>query len=158
MNVRNIFSSLLFALSLVVFAACDSKPVMTEVPYTKLQNYFFRNDAQIPTNPKIDTREQFDSLFGMATLMGSNGQPTAVDFKRQFVISVVLPVTNRQTDLYDEQLRSYKDLLGHSHLDFWYSAERGSDTLSYKMQPVLLIAVDRQHDAEHISLSEVVDE
>ena len=158
MKPRNIFSLMSLGLFLLVLAACDSKPVMTEVPYTKLQNYFFRNDAQIPTNPKIDTQEQFDSLFGMATLMGPNGQPTPVDFERQFVVSVVLPVTNQQTELYGEHLYAYKDLLGKSNLYFWYSANRGSDTLSYTMQPILLIAVDRQHDAEYISLKEVVDE
>lgn len=145
-------------LFLLVFAACDPQPKETEVPYTELKHYFFRNDAQIPSNPKIDTREQFDSLFGMAPLMGPEGRPTPVDFERQFVISVVSPVTNKPTELYDEHLYAYKDLLGGSHLDFWYSANRGSDTLSYTMQPILLIAVDRQHDAEHVSLCEVVDE
>ena len=158
MKVRNLFPMMLLALSLVAFAACDPKPIQTEVPYTQLQNYFFRNDAQIPANPKIDSQEQFDSLFGMAALMGPEGRPTPVDFERQFVISVVLPVTNQLTELNDEHLYAYKDLLGHSHLDFCYSAERGSDTLSYKMQPVLLIAVDRQYDAEKVSLSEVVNE
>lgn len=145
-------------LFLFVLAACDRKPVMTEVPYAELKNYFFRNDAQMPSNPKIDTQEQFDSLFGMAPLMGPEGRPTPVDFERQFVISVVSPVTNRQTELYAEHLYAYKDLLGGSHLDFQYSANRAADTLSYTMQPILLIAVDRQHDAEYVSLSEVVDE
>lgn len=158
MKPRNIFSLMSLGLFLLVLAACDPKPVMTEVPYTVLKHYFFRNDAQIPTNPKIDTQEQFDSLFGMATLMGPNGQPTAVDFERQFVISVVSPVTNRQTEFYDEHLYAYKDLLGKSNLYFWYSANRGTDTLSYTMQPILLIAVDRQYDAEQVSISEVVDE
>ncbi len=152
------FSSVAMLAVALLFASCDPKPVMTEVPYTKLQNYFFRNDAQIPTNPKIDTKEQFDSLFGMAPVMGADGKPTPVDFERQFVISVVLPVTNQQTELYGEHLYAYKDLLGKSNLYFWYSANRGSDTLSYTMQPILLIAVDRQHDAEYISLKEVVDE
>ena len=158
MKPRNIFSLMSLGLFLLVLAACDPKPVMTEVPYTKLQNYFFRNDAQIPSNPKIDTQERFDSLLGMATLMGADGKPTPVDFERQFVISVVSPVTNRQTEFYDEHLYAYKDLLGKSNLYFWYSANRGSDTLSYTMQPILLIAVDRQYDAEHVSISEVVDE
>ena len=152
------FSSVAMLAVALLFASCDPKPVMTEVPYTKLQNYFFRNDAQIPTNPKIDTKEQFDSLFGMAPVMGADGKPTPVDFERQFVISVVLPVTNQQTELYGEHLYAYKDLLGKSNLYFWYSANRGSDTLSYTMQPILLIAVDRQHNAEYISLKEVVDE
>ena len=152
------FSSVAMLAVALLFASCDPKPVMTEVPYTVLKHYFFRNDAQIPSNPKIDTQERFDSLFGMATLMGADGKPTPVDFERQFVISVVLPVTNQQTELYDEHLYAYKDLLGKSNLYFWYSANRGSDTLSYAMQPILLIAVDRQHDAEHVSISEVVDE
>ena len=158
MKVRSIFSLMSLGLFLFVLAACDRKPVMTEVPYTVLKNYFFRNDAQMPSNPKIDTQEQFDSLFGMAPLMGPEGRPTPVDFERQFVISVVSPVTNRQTELYAEHLYAYKDLLGKSNLYFWYSANRGTDTLSYTIQPILLIAVDRQHDAEHISLKEVVDE
>ena len=158
MKTRNLFSLMSLGLFLLVFAACDRKPVMTEVPYTVLKHYFFRNDAQIPSNPKIDTQERFDSLFGMAPVMGADGKPTPVDFERQFVISVVLPVTNQQTELYGEHLYAYKDLLGKSNLYFWYSANRGSDTLSYTMQPILLIAVDRQHDAEYISLKEVVDE
>ena len=155
MKTCNIFFSFtLLALFLMTLVACDPKPRETEVPYTELKNYFFRNDAEIPANPKIETREQFDSLFGMATVMGTEGQSTDVDFERQFVIAVVLPVTNQHTELDDERLFAWKDLLGHSNLQFDYSVNRGDDTLSYTMQPVLLIAVDRQYDADNISLCE----
>ena len=159
MKSRSIFFSfMLLSFLLVTLVACDPKPKETNVPYTELKNYFFRNDAKIPTNPKIDSQEQFDSLFGMATVMGVEGQPTAVDFERQFVVAVVLPVTNQQTELSCKRLYTYKDLLGYANLVFEYSVDRDSDTLSYTMQPVLLIAVDRQYDAECISLSEVMDE
>lgn len=157
MKVRNLFPMMLLALSLVAFVACDPKPVQTEVPYTQLQNYFFRNDADLPTNPKIDTQERFDSLFGMARVMGAEGQPTRVDFESQFVIAVVMPITNQQTELDNAHLYATYDLLGHSILRFKYSVRRDEDTLSYSMQPILLIAVDRQYDAERIDLCEVED-
>ena len=152
------FSFMLLVFLLVTLAACDPKPQETNVPYTELKNYFFRNDAEIPTNPKIDNQEQFDSFFGMATVMGAEGRPTDVDFERQFVIAVVLPVTNQQTELDGERLYAWTDLLGYSNLQFDYSVDRNSDTLSYTMQPVLLIAVDRQYDAKNIYLREVVDD
>ena len=158
MKSHSFFSILLSGLFLVTLAACDPQPKETEVPYTELKHYFFRNDAEIPTTPKIDTREQFDSLFGMAAVMGTEGQPTAVDFERQFVVAIVLPVTNQQTELDGERLFAWTDLLGHSNLQFDYSVDRDSDTLSYTMQPVLLIAVDRQYDANLIYIREVAKE
>ena len=157
MKSHSFFSILLSGLFLVTLAACDPQPKETEVPYTELKHYFFRNDAELPSNPRIDTQERFDSLFGMARVMGAEGQPTRVDFERQFVIAVVMPITNQQTELDDAHLYATHDLLGHSILRFKYSVHRDVDTLSYSMQPILLIAVDRQHDAERIDLCEVED-
>lgn len=157
MKMKSLLFTVLTAFATLTFLACDPKPESKEVPYTELERYFFRNDATIPTNPKIDTREQFDSLFGMAAVMGANGRPTEVDFTKQFVIAVVLPVTNQATELDGERLLWFKDLLGGTNLDFQYSIDRDEDTLSYSMQPILLIAVDRQYDAEKVYLSEVED-
>jgi len=152
MRLKSLF---FVTLAAVLVAACDPAPKREEVPYITLEHYFFRNDAQIPTNPKIDTREQFDSLFGMAAVMGQGGLPTAVDFTKQFVIAVVLPVTNQETEIDDERLLYYKDLLGGTNLDFYYSIDRDEDTLSYSMQPILLIAVDRQYDVDKVYLNEM---
>ena len=113
-------------LAAFVLLACDPAPKHEEVPYTKLERYFFKNNAEIPTNPKIDTREQFDSLFGMATVMGPNGRPTEVDFAKQFVIAVVLPVTNQETEIDGERLMSWNDLLGGLNLEFQYSIDNHS--------------------------------
>ena len=144
------------ALAAVLVVACDPMPKQEEVPYTELKSYFFKNNAEIPTNPKINTREQFDSLFGMATVMG--GKPTPVDFDKQFVIAVISPVTNQATELDDERLVYWKDLLGGANLEFHYSIDRDEDTLSYSMQPILLIAVDRRYEAEKVYLREVSDD
>ena len=141
-----------------VLLACDPAPKHEEVPYTKLERYFFKNNAEIPTNPKIDTREQFDSLFGMATVMGPNGRPTEVDFTKQFVIAVVLPVTNQETEIDGERLMSWNDLLGGLNLEFQYSIDRDEDTLSFSMQPLMLIAVDRKYDCDKVYIREVLDD
>lgn len=156
MKMKNLLFTIFIAFATLTILACDPMPKHEEVPYTKLERYFFKNNVDIPTNPKIDTREQFDSLFGMATVMG--GRPTPVDFDKQFVIAVVSPVTNHATELDDERLVYWKDLLGGTNIEFHYSIDQDEDTLSYSMQPILLIAVDRQYDAEKVYLSEVLND
>ena len=47
-----------------------------------------KNDQVIPEYPKITTEEEFNKLFGMATIMGKDGKPTAIDFTKQFVLGV----------------------------------------------------------------------
>jgi hypothetical protein len=53
--------------------------------------------AAIPQNPVVTSQEAFDSLYHAAAVMGKDGAPTAIDFSKQFVIGVVLPLTNDHT-------------------------------------------------------------
>ena len=124
-----------------------------KVPYIEAEHYFFRNGAQMPENPKINTREEFESLFGMAAVMGTNGRPTPIDFDKQCVIAVVLPVTNKDVELDDERLTDD----GQS-LTFEYHASYDEDVLSFEMQPILLIVVDRKFERENVVLKEVFED
>ena len=99
---------ILFAFSvLLAIAACTNKPVTavdnneesTEVVFEVAKNYFFKNDQVIPEYPKITTEEEFTKLFGMATKMGEDGKPTAIDFTKQFVLAIVLPETDFATEI-----------------------------------------------------------
>lgn len=95
---------LLFAFAaMIVWTACGNKQaaVPTEgneasdkVAFEVAKNYFFKNDQEIPASPKITTAEEFGKLFGMATTIGEDGKPTEIDFTKQFVLAIVLPVTN----------------------------------------------------------------
>ena len=116
------------------------------VSYDVVKNYFFRNDAEIPASPEITTREQFDSLFGAAAFMGKGGQPTAIDFDRQFVIAVVLPETDIETALEPVSLTR-----SGSTLTFTYAKTEG-EKVSYTMRPILLIAADKADEAETVVL------
>lgn len=117
-----------------------------KVAFTQLNNYFFKNNQEIPTTPKITTAEEFSQLFGMATVMGKEGKPTDVDFENEFVIAVVLPVTDVFTELTPVSLnKSDKGLI------FTYQKSLGGKQ-TWSMQPILLIKVSREYERENVEL------
>jgi len=131
--------------------AVEQKSVKS-IPYIEADNYFFRNDATIPSNPKINTKEEFDALFGMARVMGDDGIPTPIDFNRQFVIAVVHPVTKGDVELDDERL-----LDDGQTLTFEYSVDQEDIERSFEIQPILLVIVDRKYERKNVVLKEVAD-
>lgn len=133
----------MFIAALLSFSSCKQAAA---IPFEEVKNYFFRNDAAIPENPLIDSSEQFERLFGAAAFMGRNGQPTPVDFDREFVIAVVNPVTDCLTELAPESIREE-----NGELVFTYQETIGEQQ-SWTMQPVLLVKVDRKFMTESIRL------
>ena len=132
---------LLFLACVVALVACAGPK---DVPYTELDHYFFKNGQDVPDNPKIDSEEAFATLFGMATVMGESGKPTPVDFDKEFVIAVVNPVTDNETELEPESLR-----MENGELVFTYDESVG-ERQSWTMRPVLLIKVSREYEAETV--------
>ncbi len=112
------------------------------VPYSTATNYFVRNDVQEDDlkDPRIDTKERFERIFGMAATMGKKGHPTPIDLSRQYAIALVTPLTDREVSL------SVKSL----------TRKAGQVTLTYQMtegavrtftsRPFLLLVVDRKYD------------
>lgn len=133
---------------ILLFLACAAALIACagpkDVPYTELDHYFFKNGQEVPDNPKIDTEEAFATLFGMATVMGESGKPTPVDFDKEFVIAVVNPVTEYETELEPESLR-----LENGELVFTYDETVG-ERQSWTMRPVLLVKVSREYEAETV--------
>ena len=134
---------ILFIVAVLSFASCRQA---ADIPFEEVKNYFFRNDAEIPESPVIDSSEQFGELFGAAAFMGKDGQPTPVDFNREFLIAVVNPVTDCSTELVPESLRKED-----GELVFTYQETIG-ERQSWTMQPVLLVKVDRKYRAEAVRL------
>ena len=134
---------ILFLGAALAFASCKQ---VSDIPFEEVENYFFRNHAVVPENPIIDTSGEFDALFGAAAFMGNGGQPTAVDFEKEFVIAVVNPVTDCSTELVPESLRKED-----GELVFTYQETIGEQQ-SWTMQPVLLVKVDRKYRTEAVRL------
>ena len=131
----------------VSFLSVLSCSQATSIPYEEVKNYFFRNDASIPENPKIDSAEQFGALFGAAAFMGKRREPTPVDFDKEFVIAVVNPITDCLTELAPESLTREG-----GELVFAYRETVG-EKQTWSMQPVLLVKVDRKYETESVRLS-----
>ena len=91
---------MIFSCSQKQITAVENNVENKEVAFGIAKNYFFKNDLDIlPASPKITTEENFNKLFGMATTMGKDGKPTSIDFSKQFVLVIVLPVTDIATEI-----------------------------------------------------------
>lgn len=135
---------LLFLASIMALVSCKGP---SDVPYTELDHYYFKNGLDIPGNPKLDTEEAFASLFGMAPIMGESGKPTPIDFSKEFVIAVVCPVTEYHTELDPESLR-----MENGELVFTYTEAVG-EKQSWSMQPILLVKVSRKYETETVRIT-----
>ncbi|MBO4918140.1 MAG: hypothetical protein J5374_09730 [Bacteroidales bacterium] len=102
------------------------------------RNFFVRSDADVPENVRITDQATFEGVFGMAAFMGRDGQPTSIDWDREFVIAVVKPVTDVETVM--EPLSLIKK---GGALVLSYSLVSGQD-MSYTIRPFFIIVVDKQ--------------
>ena len=62
------------------------------VPFTTLEHYYVRNNAASNHVQRLilDTKEDFEAYFGEGAVMG--GMPTDINWRRQYVIALLLPV------------------------------------------------------------------
>ena len=119
------------------------------IPFTLIKNYFVKNTGTIPNNKKIKTSEEFNAFFGSAATMGKEGKPTELDFKKKYVIAVVLPETERSITLTPLFLKR----VSSEELVFYYKKEMG-ELQSYKVVPFLAISVN-QHEKGNITVVEL---
>ncbi len=120
------------AFALTLLAGCSRRG---EVPYTLMNNYFIHYGVQdVP--PVITSEEEFGKYFSPAPVMGRGGEPTAVDFSREFVIAVTCPETDVATELSAVGLSRE-----NGTLVFRYRLTTG-EKMTYTMRPLLLVKVE----------------
>lgn len=110
------------------------------VNYTVLNNYFHNSDASLPASPLITTQKEFDKQFGAAAYMGKGGIPTKVNFKRQVVLAVVLPETNKATKIDSVSVK----VTGANEITLAYTLHEGAER-GYTTQPMYLMAIDKKY-------------
>lgn len=120
--------------------AISSATTTAEVPYTIANHYFVRNDVKKLPNGKITNQSDFDNTFGMATVMGNDGKPTPIDFKKQYVIALSKPESSRGGEIKVHNLRSD----GDGSLILTYSYTEG-DERSYSILPCIILIVDKRY-------------
>ena len=118
------------------------------VSYIVANHYYVNSSVSRPIREKITDQAAFDKLFGMAAVMGKNGEPTPIDFQRQFVIAVSEGIVS--------QLTAYEPLslkAEGKRLVFTYKVERGKH-ISYAMRPLLMIVVGKKWEQDVTFVSE----
>lgn len=126
------------AVSALMLSACSEK-----VPYMVADHYFLKNDVTGEVPSKLSNRADFEKYFGMAAVMGVNGLPSPIDFDNQYVIAVTLPQTNTNTEISPVSLTRGKD----HKVVFKYKVELGDD-MSYSINPILVIIVNKEFDGD----------
>lgn len=113
------------------------------VPFKKAERYFVKNTVSSIDNPKIETQEQFDAVFGAAATMGKDGKPTEIDFEKQYVIALTLPETDFSVTI--EPLSLVRNEKKEVVLSYQLTI---GDKQTYLTKPVLAVIVDRMYDGQ----------
>ncbi len=120
------------------------------VPFKIAERYFVKNTYKNGDikGYKILPEKEFTATMGMATVLGADGRPTAIDFKKQFVIIVINDETDVMTTLVPEKL----ELLGKKKLLFTFETKLGEKS-SMTMRPFTMVIVDKKYKNRKIELA-----
>lgn len=137
-----------FALILVFFTNCNSTNKNTEqdiIPYSIAEHYFVKNDIEDKLlELTINTQEDFDKYFGMATVMGEGGRPTDIDFDKQYVIAIILPSSQNAASVSVTKLSEQEN-----SLKIEYHVTKGEEQSFTSRTPLLLI-LDKEYSEKAI--------
>ena len=129
--------------AIVVFAQCNPlKKIEAKaypINYTELYNYYVRSNVVSKKIQRvvIDNETEFHQYFGEAAVMGRNGQPTPVNFKTQYVLAIILPVTNKDTQVIPAEISQVDNTVIVN-----YRVKKGKK-LGYNIIPFTAVATDK---------------
>ena len=103
-------------------------------------NYFVKNNfnSSLIDKSYIDSRDVFDSIFGVARTMSAQSIPTEIDFETEIVIPIILDQTNIGSTITIDSV----SLSGHQ-LNVNYTVTE-VELISYVIQPSELIIIKKK--------------
>ncbi len=121
----------------------------TTVSHKKAKNYFIKNtvDNQLLYLPNISSEEQFNTYFGQATLMGEGGQPTVIDFEKEYAVAVIYPSTNEIPNLIVESVTNNNGVI-----TIFYSAHQVEEGEKFREGTILILDKKDSGKIEFIEL------
>ncbi|MET3034782.1 hypothetical protein ABXT08_01650 [Chryseobacterium sp. NRRL B-14859] len=148
--------TLLVGLLLITFS-CTSQTgnqAATTVPYTEAKNYFVKNTfkSNTVTVKKIISQQEFDEIFGAAATMGKDGQPTLIDFSKDYVIALIGTETNAHLNP-EFNIKGLVKKGNSVILSYAKSGWSASTPASYNVMPMKILIVSKQYDGNVSSLS-----
>lgn len=141
MKTKNILKSMVVAavcLGTMAFSSCSTSE--KTVSYKEALRYFVKNDVK-EYSPRIITSEaEFTRYFGMATVMGEGGMPTPVNFDKENVIAIILPETNKDTEIKIESIKKLGEKIVVS-----YKVITSGSPRSYSTMPCQLVKIGKKY-------------
>lgn len=138
-----------FIIFFVILFSCKTNTNQTElITFKVAKNYFVKNTPTGNTivEKVITSQKEFDEIFGTAARMGDSGLPTAIDFSKEQVIVVMLPVTNTSTEIFPVKIvRVNPDVA-----EFHYKIKYG-ERLSHDIKPKLLLSISKEYKIIHFN-------
>lgn len=120
-----------------------------KVDYKEAHNYFLNQVQERAVGSKITTQKDFDRCFGMAAFMGKGGNPTTINFKKEFVIPIILDETDKDTGILDVSLEG-----NERELKLTYRVKEGEQQ-SFFMQPIKLLIVDNAYRQAQVTVDKL---
>ncbi len=146
--------ALILSISLVALFCCQcstsqyasAKKSAKSIPYVVLDNYYVRNDIDCSKQQRliIDNEQDFNAVFGHAAVMG--GLPTDINWKKQYVIALILPETERTTNVMPKDVQQ-----SPGNIIFKYQLNHGHKT-GYRQVPFAAIALNRAEDPQQLQV------
>lgn len=134
----------------IFFFSCSSQK-SKEISFREAQNYFVKNTFKTDqiVSKKITTQSELNDFFGSATVMGSNGKPTVIDFEKEFVVVVICPET-----YFDSQFTSIKLVEAKENKVSIEYKITTKEKQTYSVVPFSLMILGKEHIDKHFVLKQ----
>lgn len=114
-----------------------------KISFRMLENHFVKNTVTTLDNPKIESENEFNQIYGKATILGKEGQPTIIDFKKEFLIVVILPETYFQTAFGEIGVEKDK----YNRLIISYKVQKGTKQ-TYSSRPSFAVIINKSEKGQ----------
>ena len=146
--------AIILSLTAVALLCCQCAPSQYQrakkgaksVPFTVLEHYYVRNDVDCSQIQRLilDNKEDFEAYFGEGAVMG--GMPTDINWKRQFVVAILLPATRKATMVTPLEVKQ-----SPGNVILYYQVNTGRKT-SYTLVPFTAVAIDRSVEPQQLQV------
>lgn len=117
----------------------------TDISYIKANRYFVNNTIENKQVEylKITTQKDLDQYFGLSPVMGKNGEPTKIDFKKSFVLAIIGQETDKETTFDIVSLKEKQN-----SVELKYRIKQDVNSRDYTIHPFEMIVVDNAYNKD----------
>ena len=134
----------------IFFFSCSSQK-LKEISFREAQNYFVKNtfNTEQIVSKKITSLSELNHFFGSATVMGSDGKPTEINFETEFVVVVICPETHFTSQFTSIKLVEEEE----NKVNIEYKIIT-KEKQTYSVVPFSLMIVGKEHVDKHFVLKQ----